>query len=555
MLLFAVGLLASVAIHEFGHFYPARKFGVRVSQFMVGFGPTLFSRKRGETEFGIKAIPLGGYVRIIGMLPPKPELTRGPFKNLINQTRSTSMADIRESDSGRTFYQLHPAKKLVVMLGGPVMNLVTAVVLLFIAFVLIGTPQPTTKVAEVINCLPTAITQSNSCEADAELSPAAKIKLQPADQILAIDNIATDDWDQLVSAIDAAAGQRVVLKLLRGEFTSSVSVEVADISTAGKQDGYDEMIGDTVDLTGSFGPTTALGATIPSKTCNLPLPFFFSRDSGVSLPTSALLFNELKINFKLRDWDKLLILDNSGSAGAGTVARAVPVVGRDIATTPVISSISCWSNQALVSEFERSRMACTVRDIVIENHQSAARLQYSPISSPNFIAEPKFIFAVRALFMAVRNTTFENEWSNYTTNSPYNSGSIINYKPSTTTAPIQDVTLNYDSTTRLSEMGWDYFSHINPYYSTNVIPREIGYGVYSYALDLASIDPNGSTNFSKIGNVAIQIRPSQQALTAAAGSGAATTGSDFPQKYTWINFVLSNQVIRIADGQLTFPYV
>jgi membrane-associated protease RseP (regulator of RpoE activity) len=238
MLLFAVGLLASVAIHEFGHFYPARKFGVRVSQFMVGFGPTLFSRKRGETEFGIKAIPLGGYVRIIGMLPPKPELTRGPFKNLINQTRSTSMADIRESDSGRTFYQLHPAKKLVVMLGGPVMNLVTAVVLLFIAFVLIGTPQPTTKVAEVINCLPTAITQSNSCEADAELSPAAKIKLQPADQILAIDNIATDDWDQLVSAIDAAAGQRVVLKLLRGEFTSSVSVEVADISTAGKQDGY-----------------------------------------------------------------------------------------------------------------------------------------------------------------------------------------------------------------------------------------------------------------------------------------------------------------------------
>ena len=63
------------------------------------------------------------------------------------------------------------------MLGGTVMNLVTAVVLLFIAFVLIGTPQPTTKVAEVINCLPTAITQSNSCEADAELSPAAKIKL------------------------------------------------------------------------------------------------------------------------------------------------------------------------------------------------------------------------------------------------------------------------------------------------------------------------------------------------------------------------------------------
>ncbi|MGA1329248.1 MAG: site-2 protease family protein, partial [Candidatus Nanopelagicales bacterium] len=58
--LFAAGLLLSVALHEFGHFYPARKFGVRVSQFMVGFGPTIFSRKRGETEYGLKAIPLGG---------------------------------------------------------------------------------------------------------------------------------------------------------------------------------------------------------------------------------------------------------------------------------------------------------------------------------------------------------------------------------------------------------------------------------------------------------------------------------------------------------------
>ena len=70
---FAVGLLFSIGFHEFGHFYWARKFGMRVPQFFVGFGTTVWSFRRGETEFGIKAIPLGGYIRIVGMIPPAEE--------------------------------------------------------------------------------------------------------------------------------------------------------------------------------------------------------------------------------------------------------------------------------------------------------------------------------------------------------------------------------------------------------------------------------------------------------------------------------------------------
>jgi membrane-associated protease RseP (regulator of RpoE activity) len=237
-MLFAMGLVLSVAIHEFGHFYPARKFGVRVSQFMVGFGPTIFSKQRGETEYGFKAIPLGGYVRIIGMLPPRAELQRGPFKNLINQARATSMADLRPSDAGRAFYQLHPAKKLVVMLGGPIMNLVTAIALLFIAFVLIGTPQPTTKISTVINCLPTAISDSDNCKPGAPLSPAAKAKLQTEDQIVAIDNRQLTNWDELVEAIDESAGQQISLTILRSGIESNLLVDVADISSSGVRDGY-----------------------------------------------------------------------------------------------------------------------------------------------------------------------------------------------------------------------------------------------------------------------------------------------------------------------------
>ena len=70
VLVVGVGLALSIALHEIGHLVPAKVFGVRVTQYMVGFGPTLLSRTRGETEYGLKAIPLGGYIRMIGMYPP-----------------------------------------------------------------------------------------------------------------------------------------------------------------------------------------------------------------------------------------------------------------------------------------------------------------------------------------------------------------------------------------------------------------------------------------------------------------------------------------------------
>lgn len=73
ILVFAVGLLISIAWHELGHLSTAKLFGIRVPQYMVGFGPTIWSRKKGDTEYGVKAVPLGGYIRMIGMFPPGPD--------------------------------------------------------------------------------------------------------------------------------------------------------------------------------------------------------------------------------------------------------------------------------------------------------------------------------------------------------------------------------------------------------------------------------------------------------------------------------------------------
>lgn len=134
ILIMAVGIAVSIALHEIGHLVPAKLFNVRVNQYMIGFGKTLWSTKKGETEYGIKAIPLGGYVSMIGMLPPnKPgqepsKARRQYFQTVAHQARADAAAELTEHDTGRTFISLPVWKRIIIMLGGPFMNLVIALV-------------------------------------------------------------------------------------------------------------------------------------------------------------------------------------------------------------------------------------------------------------------------------------------------------------------------------------------------------------------------------------------------------------------------------------------
>ncbi len=73
VIVLVIGLAVSIALHEIGHLLPAKLFGVRVGQYMIGFGPTLWSKRIGETEYGFKALPLGGFISMAGMYPPAPE--------------------------------------------------------------------------------------------------------------------------------------------------------------------------------------------------------------------------------------------------------------------------------------------------------------------------------------------------------------------------------------------------------------------------------------------------------------------------------------------------
>ena len=143
-------MLFSIGFHEAGHFFWARRFGMRVPQFMVGFGPTIFSRRRGETEYGLKAIPLGGYIRIVGMIPPAEEgeskrATR--MRSFIAEVRGQALNDVLPSDQGRVFYAKPWWQRVIVMFAGPFNNLVLAVLFFTIVLVGFGRPETTTTIS------------------------------------------------------------------------------------------------------------------------------------------------------------------------------------------------------------------------------------------------------------------------------------------------------------------------------------------------------------------------------------------------------------------------
>lgn len=317
---------------------------------------------------------------------------------------------------------------------------------------------------------------------------------------------------------------------------------------AGKLNGYKNMIGDFDDLTAPHAPLDPL----PAFTLNLPLPFFFSRDSGVSLATAALPYNEMRISYTFRNWSDLLILDNLAAA-AGTNPSTVPIVPTDIATAPVLGLVQTWANYAIVSNDERKRMACAPRNILIEQVQTAPLQTFNPTTNTQPLYDLRFSHAIKVMFFAVRNTTVPNQWSNYTAATPLPGASAVNFNPSGAVDPIVTTSLTYENTARLQNMGSDYYSLIQPWYHAPVIPLETGYHMYSYSLDFICLDPKGSSNYGKLTNVSVGPVASTGAITAAAGSGAVNSGANFPQTFRFLTTVVNNNIIRISGGALGFP--
>ena len=186
ILAFVVALLFSVMVHEFGHYITARKFGMRISEFFLGFGKRIWSFQRGETEFGLKAIPAGGYCKIEGMAPND---------------------EMPEGEEGRAFYKASSAKKLIVLGAGSFLHFVLGFLLLFLLFVGIGTNQVLPVISEVV---------SNSA--------AQAAGIQPGDEIVAINGKKVTEWYKDVEAIRKSQGAELKLDLNRdGELLTIVT--------------------------------------------------------------------------------------------------------------------------------------------------------------------------------------------------------------------------------------------------------------------------------------------------------------------------------------------
>ena len=211
ILIIIVGLAISIGLHEVGHLVPAKLFGVKVGQYMIGFGPTLLSWGRGETKYGIKALPLGGYISMAGMYPPARQgargrtATTGMFETLVQDDSAQPHVDTIEEEK-RAFYRLPVFKRVIIMLGGPFMNLLLAIVFFGVVLCGFGIPQTTSTVGSVSECVVPATAGRDTCEPSDPAAPAYEAGLRAGDRIVSINGTAITEVADATPIIRDSAG-------------------------------------------------------------------------------------------------------------------------------------------------------------------------------------------------------------------------------------------------------------------------------------------------------------------------------------------------------------
>ncbi len=292
VLIFAVGLLLSIALHELGHLSLAKAFRVKTTQYMVGFGPTLWSRRRGETEYGVKAIPLGGYIRMVGMFPPAQgqdahqlrRVSTSPWGAMVEDTRAAMYEEVKDEDQDRVFYRKSWWQKVLIMLAGPFMNLLIAAVCFTVLLTGFGVPTYTPLVGSVSPCAPIdaaareadaaravagmADSQAaqrefdrlTACRPGDPVSPAAQAGVLPGDRLVAFAGTQVQTWEQVQRLIRARGAGPVELVVERDGEALSLTADLVErerpvLAAAGDS----AQAGDTAGDTAATEPVSFLG--------------------------------------------------------------------------------------------------------------------------------------------------------------------------------------------------------------------------------------------------------------------------------------------------------
>lgn len=263
IVVFVVGLLVSIAWHELGHLSTAKLFGIRVPQYMVGFGPTIWSRRKGETEYGFKAIPAGGYIRMIGMFPPGADgritaRSTSPWRSMIEDARSAAFEELQPGDESRLFYTRAPWKRVIVMFAGPFMNLILAVALFLTVLMGFGISQQTTTVSSVSQCVIAQSENRDSCKKTDAASPAAAAGLKAGDKIVSFGGTPTTSWNQLSDLIRATPGKDVAIVVDRKGQDVTLHARIASNQVA-KKDSSGQIVQGQYVTAGFLGFSAATG--------------------------------------------------------------------------------------------------------------------------------------------------------------------------------------------------------------------------------------------------------------------------------------------------------
>jgi membrane-associated protease RseP (regulator of RpoE activity) len=247
---FAAAILISVSLHEAGHLLTAKRFGMKVTQFFVGYGPTVFSWRRGETEYGLKAIPLGGFCKIAGM---------------------TRDDDVAPADEHRAMWRFPVWKRTVVMSAGVVTQFLLALVGLWFATAFVGVPNldyPQTDAQR--DAQPAAITLTacvtpdgaRGCAATDPVSPARAAGLRDGDVITAVGGVPIADYAAMMRVVQQTRPGPADVAYLRDGRAGTAKV---DLRAVQRPAGTVSVIGVTQRITAprevTFGPAGAFGAT------------------------------------------------------------------------------------------------------------------------------------------------------------------------------------------------------------------------------------------------------------------------------------------------------
>lgn len=257
IILFALAILISVSLHEAGHMATAKAFGMRVTRYFVGFGPTLWSFKKGDTEYGVKGVPLGGFVKIVGMTPQD-----------------------EDADDPRAMWRFPVWKRTIVMSAGSMVHFMLAFVAMWFAAMSMGLPNPNLPepvlsqpaVVKVQPCV--ALTSAaGPCAAGDKVSPAKEAGLQDGDRVVAVNGRPVSTWGEAVGAIQPLkAGEVATITVVRSGQELPVKITPTEVERTIKDRGTVKVsavgVGLTPTLPGlvKYGPAGAFGASVDYST-------------------------------------------------------------------------------------------------------------------------------------------------------------------------------------------------------------------------------------------------------------------------------------------------